>query len=201
MATRLIDYLRFLGRFVVKPGTTGAVAPSSRYLVAELTREVGIETGRSIAELGPGTGVVTERIRSLLPEEATFLSVEKDEHWVRLLSQRYPDLDLVHGDASVLHRYADKRGLEPFDAVICGLPFSIFDEPLQRAILGAIQASIAPGGHFTTFAYLQGLKLPAGRRFRRLLEEHFETVAVSDVVWKNTPPAVVYRARSASASD
>ena len=167
LATRLVDYLRFLGRFVVKPGTTGAVAPSSRYLVAELTREVGIETGRSIAEeTGPGTGVVTERIRSLLPEEATFLSVEKDEHWVRLLGQRYPDLDLVHGDASELHRYADKRGLEPFDAVICGLPFSIFDEPLQRAILGAIQASIAPGGHFTTFAYLQGLKLPTGKRRR-----------------------------------
>ena len=168
--------------------------------MAELTREVGIETGRSIAELGPGTGVVTERIRSLLPEEATFLASRRMSTGSGCLASAIRTWTW----STVTPRSCTATQIKAGLALRCGdrgLPFSIFDEPLQRAILGAIQASIAPGGHFTTFAYLQGLKLPAGRRFRRLLEEHFETVAVSDVVWKNTPPAVVYRARSASASD
>ena len=44
-------------------------------------------------------------------------------------------------------------------------------------------------------AYLQGLMFPNGQRFRRLLGEVFRGVEISPVVWKNIPPAFVYRCR------
>ena len=37
--------------------------------------------------------------------------------------------------------------------------------------------------------------LPAGKRFQRLLEEHFDPVVRSRVTWMNLPPAFVYRCR------
>jgi phosphatidylethanolamine/phosphatidyl-N-methylethanolamine N-methyltransferase len=36
--------------------------------------------------------------------------------------------------------------------------------------------------------------LPAGRRFRRTLEQRFERVEARPIVWRNAPPALVYRA-------
>ena len=54
---------------------------------------------------------------------------------------------------------------------------------------------LSEGGYFATFAYLQGLMLPAGIRFRKLLNELFSEVTTSRVVWKNLPPALVYRCR------
>jgi phosphatidylethanolamine/phosphatidyl-N-methylethanolamine N-methyltransferase len=200
VASQLTDYLRFVLRFCLKPKVLGAIAPSSRYLVAELTRDVGIETARSLAELGPGTGVVTQRIIDKKTDQCSFVAVEKDEHWVRLLDKRYADLDLVHGDAAQLDEYALEKGLKPFDAVICGLPFTVFGEDLQRSILDSISKSIAADGFFTTFAYVHGREMPAGKRFHRLLETYFDQVEVSRVIWRNTPPAVVYRACSVKGS-
>ncbi len=50
-------------------------------------------------------------------------------------------------------------------------------------------------GQFATFAYLQELLLPAGLRFRRMLRHYFREVSTSRTVWKNLPPAFVYRCR------
>ena len=198
MAASLMDRLRFLGRFFLKPTVVGAVAPSSQFLVDELIKDMGVSEAKCLAELGPGTGVATRTILEKKNDACPLLAVEKDLQWVKLLRRRYPDLDLVHGDAAELHQYAAERQLPPFDAVICGLPFTVFGEPLQRAILESIQASLRPGGSFSTFAYVHGKELPAGKRFRSLLEESFARVETSEVIWRNTPPAVVYRAWAAS---
>ena len=50
-----------------------------------------------------------------------------------------------------------------------------------------------PGGQFATFAYLQGLLLPAGQRFKDKLAQSFSKVEKSPTVWRNLPPAFVYR--------
>jgi phosphatidylethanolamine/phosphatidyl-N-methylethanolamine N-methyltransferase len=198
MATSLMDRLRFLARFFLKPTLVGAVAPSSRFLVDELIKDMGVSEATCLAELGPGTGVATHVIMQEKSEDCAFLAVEKDLQWVKLLNRRYPELDVVHGDAAELDRFAAERGLPPFDAVICGLPFTVFSEPLQRAILDSIKCCLRPGGSFSTFAYVHGKELPTGKRFFGLLEESFDRVEVSEVIWRNTPPAVVYRAWLAS---
>jgi len=49
------------------------------------------------------------------------------------------------------------------------------------------------GGQFATFAYWQGVILPAGRRFSKRLRGSFCDVGRSHTVWRNLPPAFVYR--------
>jgi phospholipid N-methyltransferase len=53
--------------------------------------------------------------------------------------------------------------------------------------------SLRPGGRFATFAYVHGTPFPGGIRFRRMLRERFAKVSLSPVVWRNLPPAFVYR--------
>ena len=54
---------------------------------------------------------------------------------------------------------------------------------------------LRPGGQFVTFAYHAGTLLPAGRRFKKLLPRYFSSVEKSPTVWRNAPPAFVYRCR------
>ena len=89
----------------------------------------------------------------------------------------------------------NSRALPKADVVISGLPFAIFPEELQEKILQGVMRSLVPGGTFATFAYLQGVILPAGVRFRKKLEATFPEVTTSSIVWNNMPPAFVYRCR------
>ena len=52
---------------------------------------------------------------------------------------------------------------------------------------------LSPHGVFATHAQLQGVPFPAGRRFARMLPTIFERVERSPIVWRNAPPAFVYR--------
>ena len=54
-------------------------------------------------------------------------------------------------------------------------------------------AVLAPKAQFATFAYWQGVVLPAGIRFNQRLRNTFAKVERSPSVWLNLPPAFVYR--------
>ena len=43
-----------------------------------------------------------------------------------------------------------------------------------------------------TYTYLGVPQTPAGRALRQRLRDNFSNVAVSPVVWRNFPPAMVY---------
>jgi len=89
----------------------------------------------------------------------------------------------------------DYAGMESVDCIISGLPWSTFSEPLQVELLDEMMRVLRPGGCFVTFAYIHGLTLPPAKRFAHLLQRYFGSVSKSQVIWRNVPPALVYRCR------
>ena len=166
-------------RFLQHPTQVGALCPSSCALCRAMASEIGVENAGLVVELGPGTGVITRELVRRLPENGKLLAVELDELLCEHLKRTFPEVEICHDSASNLGGILKERGLPPVNAVVSGLPWAVFPE----------------GGYFATFAYLQGLMLPAGIRFRKLLNELFSEVTTSRVVWKNLPPALVYRCR------
>jgi phosphatidylethanolamine/phosphatidyl-N-methylethanolamine N-methyltransferase len=185
----------FLAAFVRRPGTMGAVAPSSARLSAVLTSIVPTAGSPVVVELGPGTGAVSAAIDQRLPVGSRHLAVELDATMVEYLGRTRPGMEVVHGDARHLGKLLAERGVIHVDAVVCGLPWALFDELTQHAVLSEVGESIGRTGAFSTFAYLSGMALPAARRFRRTLQSRFEEVIVSSTVWRNMPPAFVYVCR------
>ena len=55
-----------------------------------------------------------------------------------------------------------------------------------------VQEVLTPGGKFLTFAYLHGLLLPSGTRFKKCLSSRFEKIVETPIIWRNLPPAFVY---------
>jgi phospholipid N-methyltransferase len=185
----------FLKRFLANPTLVGAVMPSSPALCREITSDINIESSEVVIELGPGTGAITDEILTVLHPRTKFIAIELDKKMYKSLRVNRPGLNIVNDSAIHLPRIMKEANIKHIDTIVSGLPWASFPEGLQLDILTVVFDSLTEGGYFTTFAYLQGLMLPAGQRFKKLLYKTFKEVKISKVVWNNFPPAIVYRCK------
>ena len=183
----------FVRQLFARPGSTGAILPSSGALAARMLELAAPGPEAVIAEFGPGTGAFTRPILDSLGPGQKFFAIEVNENFAAGLEKSFPELSLHRCCASEVEECCRREGVGKVDCVISGLPWAIFPDDLRDRILSAMFRALSPGGVFVTFAYLQGLILPAGRKFKLDLRRRFAEVGTSGVVWLNLPPAVVYR--------
>lgn len=148
-----------------------------------------------LLELGPGTGVFTEKIAATLPAGAKFAAIERDATLAKQVAARFPRVHVIAGCATEISRHLREASLPAPDAILSGLPWAAFPEKLQTCILGEIHNSLAPGGTFATFAYYGPHRFKSGRRFSDNLKKIFSSVEKSRLVLGNFPPAFVYRCK------
>ena len=189
------DCARFLFEFVRRPGVVGAVSPSSPGLALKMVEWIDWPQVHAVAEYGPGTGVFTGHILQRMQPQTRFFAVEINPRFVESMRAAYPGLAVYQESVKNVKSLCQKEQIDQLDAIVCGLPWAAFSEPMQNDFLDAMMTVLRPGGQFVTFAYLQGLLLPAGRRFGRKLRSYFSSVQRSKTAWRNLPPALVYRCR------
>lgn len=187
------DRVRFFSAFVRRPFDTGAITPSSAHLAEAMVEGMGIPSADTVVELGPGTGVFTRVIEQQLRPEARFLSFEINPDMAAELKRRFPRVHIVNDSVENIREHLLAAGRHDVDSAISGLPWAAFSPDRQEKLLDATVQALKPGGRFATFAYSHAAWLPPGRRFRELLDSRFKHVETSKVVWRNTPPAFVYR--------
>ena len=169
------------------------MVPSSLALAELIAEDMGLGAADTVIELGPGTGVFTRVIAEQVKADALVLAFEIDAALARELQARLPRVRVVNDSAEHLKDHLRALGREAADAILSGLPWANFSRELQQRLLGAVVAGLRPGGRFATFAYIPAAYFPAGRRFRSLLETSFSRVETTRVVYRNFPPAFVYR--------
>jgi phospholipid N-methyltransferase len=187
------DGLGFFGTFLGKPGTVGAVLPSTRYLARALVGRLELRPGELVVEFGPGTGPMTAVIREHLPAGARYLGIELEPKFHALLAKRYPELDFHLGSAGDLSRILGDRRLPPPSRIISGLPFASLPAAVRERVVEGISACLQPGGDFRTFQYVHAYGMKAARRFRALMAERFDNFERIGPVLRNVPPAFVLR--------
>lgn len=187
------DTITFLKTFLRHPTQVGAIAPSSPALVKIMVDWFDWENARSVVEFGPGTGVFTQAITTKLHPDAKFFAIERSPDLVAATRTRCPGVTVYEDSVTRVASLCDQESIEQIDAIVCGLPWASFSDSLQSEIMETMLARLRPGGQFATFAYWQGIILPAGRRFSRRLHNSFTSVEKSPTAWRNLPPAFVYR--------
>ena len=183
------DAWTFFRQWLRNPRAIAALSPSSRQLARLMIDQ--LPTGaRHIVELGGGTGVFTEALLEHGIEPDNLLVVELNEELHQLLSQRFPGVRVVCGDAQELGAIVRDGGFARnggVDAVVSGLGMLSMSRATQRAILGGVFDVLREGGCFIQFTYG-----PASPVSRELLNELGIGVARAGVAWLNVPPATVY---------
>jgi phospholipid N-methyltransferase len=187
------EHAAFLAAFLRSPFSVGAVAPSSRWLAERMVREAGLAGARTVVELGPGTGAITHAIVRALSEEALLLAVEFDAIFAAALARAFPRARVLNDTAERLPELLAQEGRASADCILSSLPFAAFPRAQQERLLDAALKALAPGGRFLTYAYIPAAWLATGRSLRRLLASRFPRLDTTPVVWRNLPPAFVYR--------
>jgi phosphatidylethanolamine/phosphatidyl-N-methylethanolamine N-methyltransferase len=185
--------LRFFSAFLREPFRVGAFWPSSPELAQRMVEGCDLQRRDRVVELGPGTGAFTSLILERLRRRAQFFAVELSPTNVRELQRRFPLLDIYADSAEKLPKYLALHDGGQADCIISGLAWGNMLPATQNRIFDAVLSSLAPGGLFTTFAYVHARWLPTSVRFRQRLFRHFSRVEVTPIVWRNLPPAFVYR--------
>lgn len=182
--------LRFLTAFVREPLTVGALWPSSAALARVVLDSCDFTPGDTVVELGPGTGVFTRCLLDRLRARGRFVAIEINSTNVAVLRRRFPEIEIIHDSAEQLPRYLGRKRA---DCIVSGLAWGNMLPRAQNRMLAAVLKSLAPGGQFVAFAYVHAVWYPTSLRFRRRLAKHFARVETTSIVWRNLPPAFVYR--------
>jgi phospholipid N-methyltransferase len=212
MAKLLHDHRVFWRQFREHYHTTGALAPSSRFLGRALARYVGRqpETPARLLEVGPGTGAVTAHIVRRMGSADELDLVELNAAFVRRLNERFAAQEPFRSHAGRLTviegRVEELPQERQYDVVISGLPLNNFAVADVERILEAFRGLLRPGGVLSFFEYVAvrpARALVSGRAERirlrgiaRVLGGLLEGHEIKrDCIWPNLPPAWVHHVR------
>jgi len=104
----------FLKQFFKQNKMVGSLTPSSRFLAAKMLNHIPIKESKVIVELGPGTGVFTEKILEKLGQNTQLIVVELNDDFFNTLKNKlhHPNLHLRHGSADQIGKYLKELGFE-----------------------------------------------------------------------------------------
>lgn len=213
MFSALKNQIAFFRQFRQRFETTGAIAPSSRYLARSMTSYVASRDPAipvRILEIGPGTGPVTNSIVRLLRPHDVFDLVELNDEFVRILHQRF-ETEPAWASAktqSKIHQLPvqEFETTTPYDFVISGLPLNNFPAELVASIAETYFRLLKPGGVLSYFEYMyvRPIRKVVARGAERIritsidttLQSHCDRCRIRrDNIWLNTPPAWVQHLR------
>ncbi len=192
---RVEERFRFLGGFLRRPTSVGALGPSSRALAEAMVDGSGLSACETVVELGPGTGAFTGKILESIGKRTTFFALEVDPIFASGLQTRFPSLTVYNDSAEHMREYLLRHQKKRVDYIVSGLPWASLPLSVQDNVLKAVLETLSPDGVFTTFGYLHARWMPNALRFRARLQGLFRLVETSEIVWKNFPPAFVYRCK------
>ena len=213
MFSSLKNQLAFFRQFRRRFETTGAVAPSSRFLARSMTSFLANRapaTSVRVLEIGPGTGPVTDSIVRLLKPGDRFDLVELNEEFVRILQERFStDPGWKSAQAqSQIHQLPiqEFQASEPYDFVISGLPLNNFPAELVSVIADTYFRLLKPDGVLSYFEYMyvrpiRKIVTRGAERIRisaidETLQSHCNQARIRrDNIWINIPPAWVQHLR------
>jgi phosphatidylethanolamine/phosphatidyl-N-methylethanolamine N-methyltransferase len=181
----LSDSTVFLREWIVNPQRTGAVAPSSPQLGAAMARWLPRNPESFVLELGPGTGSVTDALLKDGLREDRLLGIEKNPALAKILRKRFPNAQIITGDAWDLDKLLAELPLpvESVGAVISSLPLLNFPKEQADALARKIRAVLEPRGRWVQYSYQIVKDRSRGGDDFRLI--------ASKIVWFNLPPARV----------
>lgn len=185
----------FLKHFFKNPLSTGAIVPSSKTLGKKIVELIESDKRGVLAEFGPGTGAITPFILQKLNPGSRFFAIERNEDFYKIFKSKFPNVTIFHDSIENVESIVKKQSLDRIDTIVSSLPWVSFPPHLQEHFLKLIHEVLTPGGTFITFGYIHGVFLPSGINLRKLLNKMFQKVDISSIIWKNIPPAIIYKCK------
>jgi phospholipid N-methyltransferase len=176
--------------FISDIRTTGAIMPSSRFLVDAAVDQLRAHLRRHpakpvrILELGPGTGVFTKALVEALRPADHLDVVELNDSFYRMVHERFHG-----GQVSVHHmNVLDFEQSEPYDFIYSSIPYRALPSALSTAIWRKKKELAKFDGTIIYYRYVSPTPLQPSLE-RDMLTRHLHH---SEIIWRNMPPAQLF---------
>ncbi len=170
--------------------------PSGVPLASAMARQVPRGQGL-VVELGGGTGSITAGLLCGGIAPGDLVVVERDPLLARCLQRRFPDCRVLCGDACRLPRLLASHGIvEPVKAVVSSLPLLAMSPVQQARLMRGVSRVLADAGIMIQYTYGIGCPVPV----RTLMRGNVQARRMARV-WRNLPPASIWRFDPARAVD
>ncbi len=181
---RVEDEIRFFRTWATSPLKMGAISPTGRSLCRLMVKHAQPRPDGYVLELGPGTGVVTESLLEAGIPPERIVSIEYDRAFYDLLKERFPKVNVIHGDALDLRTTLGKFSEITFSAVLSGVPLLTLTKEKRLRYVESALDYVEPSGNMTQLSYaLKPPQEPVAGSF---------TVEKSNWVTLNIPPGRVW---------
>ncbi|WP_342219917.1 class I SAM-dependent methyltransferase [Rickettsiella endosymbiont of Miltochrista miniata] len=171
----------FLYEAIMHPSMVGALFPSSRRLAYSLTQQISTNPPGLVIELGAGTGAITA---ALIDQKKLFhqlIVIERSAKLSNHLTQRFPKLRIIQGDARQLHKLINQSTSAPIQAIVSSLPLRSLSPSIVNKIGTEINHVLRKGGLYIQYTYsLWGKPLCPSPQLKLIRQQW---------VWQNLPPA------------
>ncbi len=173
----------FRKEILTSPLGVGAICASSKKLSKCMAQQINLDQPGFIIELGPGTGAVTQAIldRGIDPER--LILVEQSKNFVKHLKKRFPNVRVIHGDATHLSQLLSSEH-KPINAILSSLPFRAIPDNIVAQMVRQVKKVMSNESLFVQYTYLSMHPHPL-KPFPQLKR------VLSKIVWLNFPPAKV----------
>ena len=179
------EEILFFRRWIAHPLKVGALLPSSPFLARLVARHTRIGDDDVVVELGAGTGAVTKALLNAgIPRERLFV-VEIDADMCTYLRKWYPQAQIIHGDAGMLHDILPSRWRGKVATVISGIPMITLPDELQTRLIRSWLGELKPGGRMLQYTYSLVSPIPQ-KKFGL-------SVTRAGMTFLNVPPASVFK--------
>ena len=184
------DQALFFQTWLRQPAIIGAIMPTRPPLARAMAR-AAVGSG-PIVELGGGTGPITRALVESGAMARHLTVIERHPLFHRLLTDRFPRLRVLCGDAEELGNMLAPAEMGRVGVVVSSLPRLGWPLTRQRSILEQCFTALRGGGVFLEFSYGPLSPIPA-----RLVRELDLAPHRLQRVWGNFPPATIWAYRRA----
>lgn len=184
IAARFDEELRFFRGWVDKPKAVGSIIPTSMVTARRMASVIDPKSDRPVLELGPGTGVITRAIleRGVKPEN--LFAIEYAPEFVAHLKVRFPDINLIQGDAFNLDETLGEHAGQTFDCVVSGVPLLNFPAAQRVRYVEDLLDRVPPGRPVIQLTYGPLSPVPVGKGTYK--------VTRFDFIIRNIPPTTLW---------
>jgi phospholipid N-methyltransferase len=181
------DWWLMLRKFLKQGRTIASFAPSSRFMARKIINGIDWDNAKCVVELGAGTGPITAQMVKHLKPHTKLLVIELDKDMAARLKAKFPNIDVVQGDAGKFDELLAERGITQVDHVVSGLPLPSFPAALRDSILSKSAKMLAPEGTFRQLTVMPWV-------YYKMYRGYFDDVRFKFVPI-NMPPGGVYVCR------
>ena len=198
--------LTFLRGALQQFKNTGSICPTSRF-AAEAMLSGLLDSDKRILEVGPGTGSITKHILKRLDKNRMLSICEINEMFMTFLKKELAqDINFQKNQNNIdffLGPIQELQSAEPYDYIVCALPFLNFDPQILQEVLEKLVKLSHAGTRMCFYQYLGfkdlGQLLGSEKNKLRVtevasqLEKFLDKRKLSrQLVWRNVSPIKIY---------